>query len=413
MGKFEIKDYSEAEFIWKTGRLPNGDKVEMKDAFSTSMAPMLFPKVIETVVREAVEPLLVGTQLLTQLNYPGLGQSISIGSFGALTAFDIAEGQEFPIANLSYGGGTVTANIGKCGLALAITEEMIMYSQWDLMNMWLRKAGQALARHKEHKIFSMIRATGTPLFNNLYPTKSLYGVTHGRDIAGSANGSLILDDIFDGYAYLMMQGYTPNVLLIHPLAFSMFVKDPVLRAFALYNGGGSFFGNWTGNASTRAPWSNGSQGSMGIARGQSVVPGLTPDGSASPAGLTASGATSLSQLNTSAPELPSYWGNMPLQIVVSPAVYCDPRTKRSDVYLIDSRELGALVVGQDIQTNEWENPSAGIKMMKIWERYGIALFEEGKAVAKFANVKLVPNEIVLPAQATVSSLSTITASTAV
>jgi peptidyl-prolyl cis-trans isomerase SurA len=53
-------------------------------------------------------------------------------------------------------GGTVVAQIGKSGLAVSLTEEMITWSQWDLIAIQLRLAGQAMARHKEKKIFVIV-----------------------------------------------------------------------------------------------------------------------------------------------------------------------------------------------------------------------------------------------------------------
>jgi hypothetical protein len=55
------------------------------------------------------------------------------------------------------------------------------------------------------------------------------------------------DDIFDMYAAVLLNGFTPDTMLVHPMAWLMWVKDPVLREFAIQAGGGSFFANFTGN----------------------------------------------------------------------------------------------------------------------------------------------------------------------
>jgi hypothetical protein len=49
------------------------------------------------------------------------------------------------------------------------------------------------------------------------------------------------------YAAVLLNGFTPNTMLVHPMAWLMWVKDPVLREFAIQAGGGSFFANFTGN----------------------------------------------------------------------------------------------------------------------------------------------------------------------
>ena len=43
------------------------------------------------------------------------------------------------------------------------------------------------------------------------------------------------------YAQIVMQGYIPDTMLVHPMTWLMWVKDPVLREFAIQAGGGSFF----------------------------------------------------------------------------------------------------------------------------------------------------------------------------
>ncbi len=398
--EFKINDLAEAQFIWTTGRTLDGTPVSLKDAISTPNAPIFFPKVIENIVREAAEPLLIGTGLLQHINYNGKGTTITFPAVGAVTAADIAEGQEYPIVQLQEGGGTVTARIGKSGLALQITEEMIRYSQYDLIGLHLRAAGRALARHKEMKIFNMIGAFGASAFDNIHPELSLFGVTTGRDFDGQANGSITVDDIFDGYGQVLTQGFMPDTLLMHPLTWVMFVKDATLRSFVLANGGGSFFGSWTGNPAGRAPWDAASQGGMGISSGQNITPGQTSTGGAPPAGLTPSTLLQYPQTLNSAPVLPSYL-NVPLKIMVSPFVPFNAARKLTDIYMFDSNELGALVVDEQITTEEWNDPSVDIKKIKLRERYALAIFHEGMQCVKFRNVHVVPNEIVLPASATI------------
>jgi hypothetical protein len=405
----EIKDQSQFEFLWKTGKLQSGEKVKLEDALSVPNAPMLMPKVISNIVKEAAEPLLVGTSLLQRINY-SYGQSISFPSVGALQAADIAEGQEYPERSLQMGGATVTANIGKVGLAVKVTEEMIRYSQFDVIGMHLRAAGRALARHKEVKIFNHIRSLGVPVFDNVTPTSSTNGVTTGRNIVGAGNGSVTMDDLFDCYAQIITAGFFPDTLLLHPLTWTMFVKDPVLRAFVLANGGGSYFASWSGNPAGRAPWDNSSQGGLGISGGQNILPGQTSTGGTAPHGEEASSLLSYPQTINSAPNLPGYF-NVPFRVIVSPFVPYDPRRKLTDIYMFDSRELGVLIVDEDVMTEEFNDPKVDIRKIKLRERYAIGILNEGKAIATMKNVHVVPNEIVFPAQATIASTSTFAAIT--
>jgi hypothetical protein len=404
MADLEIKDAKQFEYLWKNnGRFENGERIKLEDALSVPNAPMLMPKVISNIVKEAQEPLLVGTSLLTRINY-SYGQTITFPAVGALVAADIAEGMEYPERSLQMGGSTVTANIGKSGVAVKITEEMIRYSQFDVIGMHLRAAGRALARHKEVKIFNHIRSLGVPVFDNVTPTKSLNGVTTGRGLAGAPNGSVTMDDLFDAYAQVITQGFFPDTLLMHPLTWVMFVKDATLRSFVLANGGGSYFASWTGNPAGRAPWDNSSQGGLGVSSGQNTLPGQTSSGAAAPHGGQATSAGGYGETINSAPSLPGYF-NVPFRIIVSPFMPYDPRRKLTDIYMFDSRELGVLIVDEDVMTEEFDDPKVDIKKIKLRERYGIGILNEGKAIATLKNVHVVPNEIVLPAQATIDMSS--------
>ena len=333
---------------------------------------------------------------------------------GALTAADIAEGQEYPETSLQMGGSTVTATIGKSGLAVKVTEEMVRYSQFDVIGMHLRAAGRALARHKEVKIFNYIRSMGVPVFDNLRPTSSVFGVTTGRNLNGNANGAVTMDDVFDAFAQIVTQGYMPNTLLMHPLTWTMFIKDAQLRAFVQANGGGTFFATWTGNPAGKAPWDNSSQGGLGVASGQNILPGQTSAGATAPHGQSASTLLQFPQNINSAPVLPNYL-NVPFRIIVSPYVPYDPRRRLTDIYMFDASELGVLVVDHDVMTDEFNDPKVDILKIKLKERYAIGILNEGQAIGVMRNVKVVPNEITLPAQANIDvsgNIQPIDASTA-
>lgn len=392
--KKSVKDEASMEFVFRTGRDPqSGKKVQITDAMSVPDAPLLLPKVISNVVREAAEPLLVGTSLLQRIAY-SYGQTITFPAVGALQAADIAEGQEYPETKLSMGGATVTAQIGKSGLAIKLTEEMIRYSQFDLIGLHLRAAGRALARHKEVKIFNMIRSLGVVVFDNVTPLRSMKGVTTGRALDGSPNGSVTMDDVFDCFAQVMTQGFMPDALLMHPLTWIMFVKDPTLRAFAQASGGGTFFASWTGQVAQQYA-ANASQGGLGIGAGQNIVEG----GNA--ASLAASSLQAYNPQMNSAPVLPGYLG-MNFKIIVSPLVPFDPRRKLTDIYMFDSRELGALIVDEEITTEEFVDPKVEMRKIKLRERYAVAILNEGQGVAIIKNVHVVANEISLPVVAQIN-----------
>jgi len=374
---------------------------------TTTMAPLL-PQTIVRVIKEAIEPMLIGPSLLDRITHTS-GQTITFPAIGAITAADVGEGMEYPEVQLQIGGATVTATISKSGLAFKITDEVLRYSQWELLGLTLRAAGAAMARHKEVKIFKYIRSLGVPTHDNIRPTTSIFGTCSGRNLDGSANGALIMDDLFDAYSVVVTNGYIPDTLLMHPLTWIMWIKDPILRSFALTAGSGSFFASYSGNAAGRTPWSNGPQGQLGMGNGQFITPG------GNVAGDPASTLLDYPQTLDSRPNLPGYFP-YPLRIIVSPFVPFDPSTKTTDIYLFDSSRLGALIVDEELTTEEWDDPSVDIRKIKLRERYGIGIYDEGQGIAVIKNVVVTPNEVVFPAQLTQSvsgSISALDHSTAI
>jgi hypothetical protein len=259
----------------------------------------------------------------------------------------------------------------------------------------MRQAGRAMARHKETKIFDYVLSIGHICFDNATPSGSIFGVTTGRGLDGSANGSMTMDDLFDMIAQLMHQGFTPDTLLVHPLTWLMWVKDPTMREFALAAGGGPFFQKWQGEVAKQFGPDNGPQGKLGLSGGQVIIPANAQSGE------TASGIEQYNQTMTSGPSLPSYFP-FPFRVIVSPFMPFDPDTLLTDVILFQGGELGALLVDEELSTEEWTDPRVDIRKVKLKERYGVGVYHEGQAICLAKNVKVVPNQIVLPARATIN-----------
>jgi hypothetical protein len=370
--------------------------ISLKDTIATPDITPWLPQVIETSVVEAMEPLLVLNSLFERMSYePGV--SIEFPAMGALTAEKVAEGQAYPEKMLSTGGATVTAKVGKFGLQFSFTEEALSSSRYDILGLHMRAAARALARLKEENAANLIAALGQVAFDNFNPTSSAFGPTTGRGLDGGANGSLILDNIFDAFSLVMSNGFMPDTLLLHPLAYILFLKDADLRAITLAGGNQVWFGSWTGSAAKSGPGSR-----VHVSGGQSITPGVSE-------------TSDYSQAIDSAPVFPSRWP-WPLKIVVSPWIPFDAVTMRTDVIVCDSGELGFYIEEHGVKVDDWEDLSRDVRKVKLKERYCYQIANEGLAVATMKNVRVTPNQIALPAQTTLSvygGISEIDASTRV
>lgn len=392
--ELKIKDsIQEVRHLFATNGI-NSDGVAMtiSDTLATPNMPLAFKRVIEEYVIDAIEPNLIGTSLLQRITLDPYKTEVRFRTYGAMDVGDIsmAEGQEYPEFSMTQGGGQVHANIGKYGLAVRITDEMLHNSQWDIIGHHLKKLGQAMARAKEINIFNMINNVGVVVFDNDNPAQSLLGRTTGRDLTGAGNGSFTADDMYDMYASMLERGFTPNVILCHPLAWATFTKDPVMREYALQ----------TGNMSS---WFNGlPQANIGQGK-------FLPEAWKSftrMSGDTAFNPTPEERLGTQTSKLsfPSYFPGANIQIIPSPFVPFDADKKTTSIIMLDTTELGAIFVSEEPTVEEWADPARDIRKIKVRERYGLAIFNEGQAISIAKNVSIEPNEIVLPPQATVTNI---------
>jgi len=411
----DAKNLDRLESIFRTnGFDPETQKtMSLKDAMDIQNAAFLIPRVMTTMVQEGIEPLLIGTALLQRIEYE-MGMMTVFPAIEPLRAEEVADGADVPFVNINIGGAQSFAlTVKRHGIGLKIHERFVKESTYPWINYWLRLAGNALARHKEEYIFSFITQLGTVVYDNspaarttgaaIQPVK---GTTTGRNYLGKLNGSMTMDDIFDMYAQVMAQGFIPDTLLVHPMTWLMWVKDPVLREFAIQAGGGSFFANWGGNPAELGNkfynWNG-----LGFGQGQkgtyTAPAGGGENNNSGPTGGQTSKVEGLPQRQKSMFELPSYLG-LPFRILVSPFVFFDPINRVTNILMFEARNLGALVVQEDPHVKDWQDPRYGLQYMAIEETYGFGILHEAQAVAVAKNVKVRPNEFTLPAR-TVFNLS--------
>jgi hypothetical protein len=207
---------------------------ELKDLITTEDLTRFIPQTVETVIREAIEPnLFIVDKLFQTINIPR-GSRVQIGAIGAMEAGRVGQGGEYPERFINMGeGDMISLTTDKHGLKISLTEEVLRENLFDVVGLWLRAAGRALARHKERTAAKLINEMGYDVFDNKNPSNSYIGTTTGRNIAGIANGSMTVNDIFEMYTYLLHRGFNPDTLLMHPLAWKTFMTDSEMREVVL------------------------------------------------------------------------------------------------------------------------------------------------------------------------------------
>ena len=391
----EISDNLRTAFA--TGGLDvKGNPYTISDALSTPDSHLAVQRVVTEIIQEAVEPTLIGHLLLDNMYTTERGTSqVTIRTLGSLGGvdFEIPEEGEYPEIGLNRGQqNTLQAQYGKYGAKIKISEEMIQSSQWNLIDQWIRKTVQALARYKEAKIFNMLKEYGTTVFDNTDPTNAVIGRTLGRDIHGQGNGSMTTGDLVDMYSHLLMQGYRPNIILVHPLHWAMFAKDPIIREAGLARGDISQWVNSQYSPLNPYKYITGWTNTSKAANGDSQR--LTKD--------------EQNLLNREAPTIPAYAGPLNgLTLLVSEYVPYDEATNTADIIMIDTRNTGVLITNEPLVIDNWDEKANDMKVFKLREKYALAMYEQGRAVAIAKNISLEPNEIFNNPQIVIDNLPVI------
>lgn len=365
-------------------------RYELKDLVASEDLMRFFPTAIETVVREAIEPNLFIVDRLFQKIAFERGTRIQIGALGAMEAGRVSQAGEYPERMLDLDGGDMVAiTTQKYGLKISLTEDALKENQFDVVNIWLRAAGRALARCKERVGAKLINEMGYKVFDNVSPSTSYMGSTTGRDITGAGNGSMTSNDVFEMYAYLLNRGFAPDVLLMHPLAWKTFMTDTEMREVVLAS---ATVAQVRGQKGPDWGTSHNGFGLRTTATGSEKLNGNAAKG---PSAFT----QTLNPLGAQFSVAPSYLPS-PIEVIVThmvPFVYGNKGIERLDsgcttnVIMVDSSNCGVMGQSMPVETDRWTDPERDIENIKMREAYGFAVLEQGKAIAKASNIAVARN----------------------
>lgn len=334
LGKLESWQSAFQENGYIGGSEDDENRVTIREALLSQDAPILFPKVISRTLREAAEPVYLVSPMFSSVRLTK-GRSLEFPAVNAFQAAEIPEGQEYPEQTLAF-IKQVEGKVSKKGIKVAFSDEVISDSQWDIVGLHVRAAGRAMARLKEQIALRRFAEAASIVFDN---ESGSYDDTTGRNINGAANKTFAWDDLLDMAAVLQAENHVPTDVLMHSLMWPVFLKMSPFHQ--------------PGNA----------------------------------VGWNASVASKDGAANAHAP--------FGLNVVLSPFVSFTAKSgvtpAMSDVFLIDRNEIGAILIKEDLSTDEWMDQSRDIRSIKMKERYDIICYGDGEGITVAKNVRLAPS----------------------
>lgn len=345
------------------GDFSNG-RTSIQEALQTTDTIKLIPKVIEGKLREAAEPEYLGTRFFNTIHVDGGNSAVYvIPVVGELVAHEVGEGGRYKEDYVDFNtieNSTLEVRVKKIGTRVAITEEAITDSSWDILGINIRKMGKAMARYKEEWIFNTFTDHGHVVFNNYLRKQNPEAGTTGRGQDGNFNDTLSVEDFLDMVLTLMGNGFVPTDVIMHPLTWVVFARNSMI-------GNGLSFGALGGND---VHFNGAIQGTPGFG------------------GLQANGN---GQKLIMKPEQVQNRLPVPLTVNFSPFVKFDKQDRRFDMYCIDRTEVGVIVQKEGLSTENWTDPERDLRNLKCKERYGVGILNNGRGITVSKGIAVAPS----------------------
>lgn len=342
----------------------SGGRSSIQEALQTTDTVKLIPKVIEGKLREAAEPEYLGTRFFNTIHVEGGNSAVYvIPVVGELVAHEVGEGGRYREDYVDFNtieNSTLEIRVKKIGTRVAITEEAITDSSWDILGINIRKMGKAMARYKEEWIFNTFTDHGHIVFNNYLRKQNPEAGTTGRGQDGNFNDTLSVEDFLDMVLTLMGNGFVPTDVIMHPLTWVVFARNSMI-------GNGLSFGALGGNDVHFNGAIQGTPGAFGLqanGNGQKLI--MKPE-----------------QVQNRLP--------VPLTVNFSPFVKFDKQDRRFDMYCIDRTEVGVIVQKEGLSTENWTDPERDLRNLKCKERYGVGILNNGRGITVSKGIAVAPS----------------------
>lgn len=350
----------------------------------------LIPEAITHVMLDEIEPAsVIYGNYFTELRNQDTHQSLVIHNVGPLSVQPIGEYGEYPETNLSFDqtGYEINLRMQHYGLELRVHETVLEQNLMPVVSMWMSRARNAFIRNREKLSIQELKKHGIVVFDNDNPQNYSHKVKSysGRNIAGTQNGTMSLNDLMEVYVSALLEGYTIDTIGMNPFAWQTFMTDPEMREIVINNNtvvsyrapnGSNALGRFTqlqGPLNLGLPWGKG-------AGNPSLSPAAAKLGQ-NPYAMTQSilGST----LNIG----PRYFPT-PLKIVISPffPIKQIGNTMVTDIVFAQSGEAGVVLRDGGPIVRQFDVPEKESMVVRMREGLAFGTLNLGKAVRVCKNV---------------------------
>lgn len=194
----------------------SGGLYTFREDVTTANSSALYITALASVIRAAVEPNMIGLELLqlnTDLMNGGGKGAIKLPKERRVTAAEVSEGGSVTYTGEGY--DSITVSPSKKIAASKITWEMVKRGMVSLITAEAARVGKALARKVDSDIISGITAVCTAANSN-------------RKATGGSSTRASYNDLIDARAYIEgyeVGGFKATHVVVHPDDYAALVKD--------------------------------------------------------------------------------------------------------------------------------------------------------------------------------------------
>ena len=202
------------EIISEKYKISEKIKSYVSEDLTSGNNTVLYTTAVSSTVDEAVRPELLASGVIKKLdmtNAKGIN-SVKIPTNSLPTVSDLTENTDVSYNTNNYSTTTITA--GWKATATKVSQELITYSNIDILADQVRLMGYALSKQIDSDIISAIN-TATPTDNS----NSNYQAT------GGASTRIDYDNFVKGIELVETNNAKPTAALLHPADWSALMKD--------------------------------------------------------------------------------------------------------------------------------------------------------------------------------------------
>ena len=206
-----------------------GPRPAFRELMTATDFNVLVQKVVMDQMQQPIEGEYIGINLFSRKISVAPNTTVAFPLMGAIEATQVVPGQMVKRTEPAISMRVASTDALKWGVATDIENDLIDDSLYNIIPYIIEAQRRAMVRKKEELVWKACMDNAHVMYDNANASPTYWTSGHGAD-AKTLNGSWAFDDLIEMMAGLQVNGYSPTDIIMNPLAYAAFHRDPILRA---------------------------------------------------------------------------------------------------------------------------------------------------------------------------------------